>query len=227
MRQISAKIFGLKPVIIDCTPHTTLNDFATSLLLPHFQQQQQQQQRRDASPSSYFLSQPAVRPPSSTTLGSPSSAPPPGPHSSRIANVILARNLDRAPPAVQIQALELLRTRRIFTRTSVQAAPRQFLFVGVLASGGVGGRPEVEAGVTPHLNDMFYVAHWHDPEDGFPNLEEQEQEVEGSGRLGGLVEDSASSDTASTTSVVRKSWYEPEGEGPSGPEEAIFSEGVS
>lgn len=54
-----------------------------------------------------------------------------------IAPIILARNLDAAPRAVQIQALELLRTRRIFTRTSVQTAPKKaFLFVAVLARDG-------------------------------------------------------------------------------------------
>ncbi|KAI1635910.1 hypothetical protein F4809DRAFT_611810 [Biscogniauxia mediterranea] len=92
----------------------------------------------------------------------------------QIANVILAKNLDRAPKAVQIQCLELLRTRRLFTRTSVQTAPKQFLFVAVLGAdsigGGGGGR------LTKHLNDLFYIAHWHDPEDGFVHLEEQEEE---------------------------------------------------
>lgn len=104
---------------------------------------------------------------------------------SQIANCVLARNLDRAPQAVQIQALELLRTRRIFTRTSVQTAPKQFIFVPVLeaASGGT-------ARVTKHLNDFFFIAHWHDPEDGYVNLEEKDEEDE--------------SDTASTSSVLKR-----------------------
>lgn len=98
--------------------------------------------------------------------------------------MVIARGLDRAPRAVQIQALELLRTRRIFTRTAVQAAPKPFLLVAALEARS-GGR----ARVTPHLNDHFYIAHWHDPEDGFVNLEEEEQqqkEAEGAGAgLGG------------------------------------------
>lgn len=31
-----------------------------------------------------------------------------------------------------------------------------------------------EAHVTTHLNDFFAIAHWHDPEDGFVNLEEMD-----------------------------------------------------
>ena len=47
------------------------------------------------------------------------------------------------------------------------------------------------ARVTTHLNDFFFLAHWHDAEDGFPYLEE-----EGWG---------GDSETSSTESVVRRS----------------------
>jgi hypothetical protein len=82
-----------------------------------------------------------------------------------IANVIIAKNLDEAPRQVQIQALELMRTKRIYTRTSVQNAPKRFLFIALLA-GGEGPR------LTKHLNDYMFISHFHDPEDGFPNLED-------------------------------------------------------
>ncbi|GAW12705.1 hypothetical protein ANO14919_020750 [Xylariales sp. No.14919] len=91
----------------------------------------------------------------------------------QIANVIVARNLDTAPKAVQIQCLELMRTRRIFTRTTVQACPKQFLIVAVLGSESAG-----QARLTKHLNDHFYISHWQDPEDGFAHLEEREDERE-------------------------------------------------
>lgn len=82
-----------------------------------------------------------------------------------MANVIIAKNLDEAPRQVQIQALELIMMKRIYTRTSVQSAPKRFLFIAVLA-GGEGPR------LTKHLNDHMFISHFHDPEDGFPNLEE-------------------------------------------------------
>jgi hypothetical protein len=82
-----------------------------------------------------------------------------------MANVIIAKNLDEAPRQVQIQALELMRTKRLFTRTSVQNAPKRFLFIALLA-GGEGPR------LAKHLNDYMFISHFHDPEDGFPNLED-------------------------------------------------------
>ena len=82
-----------------------------------------------------------------------------------MANVIIAKNLDEAPRQVQIQALELMRTKRIYTRTSVQNAPKRFLFIALLA-GGEGPR------LTKHLNDHMFISHFHDPEDGFPNMED-------------------------------------------------------
>jgi hypothetical protein len=101
--------------------------------------------------------------------------------------VIVARNLDQAPKAVQIQALELLRTRRIFTRTSVQAAPKQFLFVPVLrTTRGCSGA------LNQHLNEYFFIAHRHHPDDGFPYLDEE-------------VDIGDDAETESTESVVKKS----------------------
>jgi hypothetical protein len=87
----------------------------------------------------------------------------------KIANVIIAKNLDEAPKQIQIQALELIRSRRIFTHTSVQNAPKWFLFIAVLA-GGDGPR------LTKHLNERIFISHFHDPEDGFPNSEDLEND---------------------------------------------------
>jgi hypothetical protein len=67
------------------------------------------------------------------------------------------------------------------------------------ASGG-------EARVTAHLNDFLYIAYWHDPEDGFVNLDEAD------------VNDA---DTASTGSVVKRG---PGEEGSSG--QPLISENV-
>ena len=111
----------------------------------------------------------------------------------RIANIIVAKNLDAAPKAVQIQCLELLRTRRLFTRTSVQTAPKQFLFVAVVGTdnsgGGISSGPNGVANrLTPHLNDFFYISHWYDPADGFAHLAEQEEEDIGAGADGHGVE---------------------------------------
>ena len=156
--QVAAKVFGLSHAVIDCSEHTSLDDFAHAILSV------------DASPTrsvspmlprqdSYFLNTPGfqsiARSPQTESFGENKS----------IANVIIAKNLDEAPKQVQIQALELMRTKRIYTRTSVQSVPKTFLFIALLA-GGEGPR------LTKHLNEHMFISHFHDPEDGFPNLEE-------------------------------------------------------
>ncbi|KAF4494718.1 hypothetical protein FAGAP_9129 [Fusarium agapanthi] len=181
LQLVATKTFGLTWVVIDCTPSTTLEDFASALLLGNAASPSSHSPTASRHPDSYFTSRPSMSHPR-TPL---SPLTPSGAFASRIANVVFAKNLDRAPQAVQIQALELLRTRRIFTRTSVQTAPKQFVFIPVLeaASGG-------EARVTAHLNDFLNIAYWHNPEDGFVNLEEAD---------GGN-----DADTASTGSVVKR-----------------------
>ncbi|KAI1214596.1 uncharacterized protein F4807DRAFT_403928 [Annulohypoxylon truncatum] len=213
LRLVASQTFHLSSTVVDCTPYTTLDDLAASIQLhppapppPPTPKPQQQLRtptprtpsasplRRRGTESSYFRGSPVVGNTTTgpSTTGIPStpshshghghqySSAAPHPHPPpQIANVILAKNLDRAPKDVQIQCLELLRTRRILTRTSVQTAPKQFLFVAVLESGGA-------ARLVPHLNDLFYVSHWHDPEDGFAHLEEEEaQERYRSGGGGG------------------------------------------
>ncbi|KAB5550967.1 hypothetical protein GE09DRAFT_156681 [Coniochaeta sp. 2T2.1] len=165
---IATKIFRLQPAVIACTPQTTLDDFASALLLPP-----------PAGPSATNSPTSTFRSPSplATRNGGPSSSYFYAGHSSSstaptIAPVILAANLDLAPKAVQIQALELLRTRRVFTRTSVHTAPKTFLFVAVVSDDRAGG--EGGQGLNRWLNDWFYLAHAHSPEeDGYPNLEEE------------------------------------------------------
>ncbi|KAI1135686.1 hypothetical protein F5Y05DRAFT_394174 [Hypoxylon sp. FL0543] len=200
LRLVASQTFSLQSAVVDCTPQTTLDDLAIAIQLPPPTPQplltprspgprtpSVSPLRRRGTENSYFRGYSA----SSTEKQYPTTATTPP----QIANVILAKNLDRAPKDVQVQCLELLRTRRILTRTSVQTAPKQFLFIAVLETGGA-------SRLVSHLNDLFYVSHWHDPEDGFAHLEE-EQGDDGNdfdGRKGG---ETASLDSAS--SVVRRS----------------------
>ncbi|KAH8599729.1 hypothetical protein B0O99DRAFT_610513 [Bisporella sp. PMI_857] len=170
---IAAKVFGLSHAVIDCSEHTSLDDFAHAILSVDGSP------GRSASPvrtrqDSYFLQsqafQPITRSPQAESFA----------ENKTIANIIIAKNLDEAPKQVQIQALELLRTKRIYVRSSVHHAPKRFLFIALLA-GGEGPR------LTKHLNEHMFISHFHDPDDGFPNIEE------------------AYGDGDSISSVVRKS----------------------
>ncbi|KAL7625789.1 hypothetical protein AAE478_005012 [Parahypoxylon ruwenzoriense] len=224
LRLVASHTFGLPSAVVDCAPHTTLDDFVSSIQIqpPHplttpstpgaakagahsspeyplqrrgtnssrfrgaHQQQQQQPQHAHHRQNSRSSNTHGNNASTSTNTyhhhhhHQTATTPP------QIANVILAKNLDHAPRTVQIQCLELLRTRRILTRTSVQTAPKQFLFIAVLGAGedspDDAPRANTSTGLVNHLNDFFYVAHWHDPEDGFAHLEEQEEEEERLGR---------------------------------------------
>lgn len=228
LQLIAEHTFGLKSAVVECSPYTTLEEFASSLLL--HPSNSSPVTTRSFSPyvtrtgqDSYFPTKNAHSHGHGQAQGQPTSpirpqhlpSSPLTPTSpihraspSQIANIILAKNLDQAPKAVQIQALELLRTHRIFTRTSVQTAPKTFMLVAVLGAESGG-----EARVTPHLNDFFYVAHWVDAdEEGFAHLDRddgasisssrlgQEAGKDGGGGSGG--KDDAS--IASTESVVKR-----------------------
>ncbi|CAI6341303.1 unnamed protein product [Periconia digitata] len=100
-----------------------------------------------------------------------------------IANIVVAKNLNKAIPLVQVQALELMRGKRNYTRTAVHAAPKPFVFIALNASGSIR--------LSTHLNDQFCISHKHLEEHGLPNLEElQDTEF-------------VSEDDASSSSVVR------------------------
>lgn len=47
----------------------------------------------------------------------------------------------------------------------MHSAPKRFLFIAVVTDAN-GPR------LTKHLNDYMFISHFHDSEDGFPNLED-------------------------------------------------------
>lgn len=156
-------MFGLSHCVVDCSEHTSLDDFANSILVNAPSPPISDSPARTRQ-DSYYLQKPAFRSISRSPVSESFS------DNRKMGNIIIAKNLDEAPKQVQIQAVELMRTKRIFTHTSVLSAPKRFLFIALVA-GGEGPR------LTKHLNDFMYISHFHDPEDGFPNLEDLEDDV--------------------------------------------------
>ncbi|KAL9061939.1 MAG: hypothetical protein Q9206_000202 [Seirophora lacunosa] len=118
----------------------------------------------------------------------------------RLPDIAILQNLNQADYAVQIQALEvssprakrpntsthldqLIRTKRIYTNSAVYAAPKGFC---MLIAQDAAGPP-----LNKHLIDHLFMSHYHDPEDGFVNLEAASEWIE--------------DDRSSSSSVVRKS----------------------
>lgn len=104
-----------------------------------------------------------------------------------IAEMIILTGLSSSTEHVQIQALEvrlpamgliwpwltlpqLLRTNRIFTHTAIYAAPRTFLVLFVKST--------TDGPFVHHLNNLIFISHYHNIEDGFANLEESSEWIE-------------------------------------------------
>ncbi|KAI9703168.1 MAG: hypothetical protein M1836_007733 [Candelina mexicana] len=117
-----------------------------------------------------------------------------------LAQVIITKNLNLASLQIQMQALELIRTKRIFTRTSFHTAPKRFLLIVLLSADKSSPR------LKSHLNEQIFLSHYHSSEDGFPNLESDYG--------------STADDVESLSSVVRKPAEE---SSKGGPREPIFS----
>ncbi|KAI9878614.1 MAG: hypothetical protein M1830_000381 [Pleopsidium flavum] len=190
LQLIVSKIYGLSCAVLHCSINTTIDDFGNAILVNNPVQQPildspsteavNQPSQSFHLESSYFLPQSES---TQSRSASRSSLPDTAQDIPNIANVVIARDLSSASSLVQIQALELIRTKRILSRAILHNAPKTFLVIALLSSSG----PKL----VDHLNDQIFISHYHDPEDGFPNLEEGSE---------WLVDDGAS-----TSSVVRKS----------------------
>ncbi|KAG6115129.1 hypothetical protein E4U14_001045 [Claviceps sp. LM454 group G7] len=142
------RVFQLTHVIIYCSPSTTPEDFASELLVYSM----------PPSPCSTDTPESIALQRNRLTAGS------------CIAHCIIAINFDLVPQIIQIQVLEMLRTKRILTRGAVLPVPQRFVFIPVMEADARGEVPRL----TPHLHHSFAMSHWHDPEEGYVNMEADE-----------------------------------------------------
>lgn len=103
-----------------------------------------------------------------------------------VKNVIIAKGFNFANQYVQVQAIELIYNRRMFSKTTVHVVPKTFLFLPIITVSSQHIR------LTHHLNDRIFISHYHAAEHGFANLEELDR--------------SAISDDRSSSSKQRLSW---------------------
>lgn len=154
LQAICAHTFGLETTTITCNAETTVDDLNEALLIENRDSSNEGTDRHGERHTSALNV-------GFTRMGRASSPSPSHDlETRRIADVVVAADLDVASASVQIQVLELLRTKRVFTRTSMHTAPKDFLFIGVMS------RPGMR--LTHHLNDMFCMSHFHAEEDGLP-----------------------------------------------------------
>ncbi|KAK0769513.1 hypothetical protein LTS16_006061 [Friedmanniomyces endolithicus] len=154
-----SETFGLQTAVVDCS-RTTVDEFSEAILVASDDDFGAVHGYRGSARSLGL-------PPGLPSSLANSSARTEGGNNTLddrlIADVVIATHLDLAGPSVQAQALELIRTKRIFTRTAMHTTSRDFLFV-VVAS-------KPDARLSHHLNDMFGMSYFHKEEDGFPHVE--------------------------------------------------------
>nr|POF18681.1 hypothetical protein CFP56_62189 [Quercus suber] len=163
LRLVCANVFGLRVATINCTSRTTVEVFNEQILVDGTDSFEDDLETRDGEKKSQITpataDSPGPRDGSHARFGSLSNYL----DDRRIADVVIATHLDHANLNVQTQALELLRTKRVFTRSAMHTAPKDFLLVAILSSS--------EARLSHHLNDMFAMSHIHAEGDGLPHLE--------------------------------------------------------
>ncbi|KAL4930954.1 uncharacterized protein BDV17DRAFT_289375 [Aspergillus undulatus] len=100
-----------------------------------------------------------------------------------VVDVVIARNFDYAPESIQLEALELMRSKKLTTASGVLEAPSRFLFVPVVIRDAGQVRPKLNA----HLIDNLLISHFHDSEDGYVYLEDDDWQSEGQESLSSVV----------------------------------------
>jgi hypothetical protein len=154
LQAVCTYTFGLETASFTCDARTTVDDLNEALLVESHGDSDEMEGLHD-NRSTAALGVGFSR------IGRSSSPSPSNDlESRRIANVVIVADLDMADTGVQVQILELLRTGRVFTRTAMHTAPKDFLFIGIMSRTG--------SRLTHHLNDIFCMSHFHASEDGLP-----------------------------------------------------------
>ncbi|KAF2838084.1 hypothetical protein M501DRAFT_1004913 [Patellaria atrata CBS 101060] len=181
LRLVAADVFGLSCTVLDCSETTSLDEFGNGVLVDFEAEDGGSMWKADDYERSQSYS--------GSQFASPRkriSSPGFNSFDSRqIADIVIAKNLNLAQHAVQIQALELIRGKRVFTRTAVHAAPKKFVFVALLSS-------EITVSLTSHLNDQFAISHFHATQDGLPNLEERASTTDDGGSISSVIRPTSS-----------------------------------
>ncbi|KAF2238994.1 hypothetical protein EV356DRAFT_528878 [Viridothelium virens] len=155
LQAITLNLFGLSCAVVNCTGDLSVDDFSNAILINSKDEDgSEHAPSRGFDEPSYFSAD-AGRTTFKRTSHSAGRLSTSLLDSRRVADVVIAKNLNLAHHHVQVQALELIRGKRIFTRTAVHAAPKRFLFIALVSSqvGGV---------LLNHLNDQFCLSHSFD-----------------------------------------------------------------
>ncbi|OQE31385.1 hypothetical protein PENSTE_c001G06529 [Penicillium steckii] len=163
---IASHTFELSFCIVDCTTSTTIGDLHNDILTSDARKNQQR--------PSYFRITSASSSNVSSYLGRPDQTKSPAPGTplggANVVSVVIAKNFNLVEEDVQVQALQLMRTRKLVTEGGTITAPDNFIFIPLV----VRESEQLEPPLRTHLIEHLLVSHFHVPEDGYKHVEEND-----------------------------------------------------
>ncbi|KAJ5832461.1 hypothetical protein N7474_000772 [Penicillium riverlandense] len=181
---IGLNTFDISYSIVDCASTTAIDDICSEILTPESRKSQGRPtgSRMNTETSSNLSSYKSLR--------ERSKSPIPGTHpdSSNVVNMVIAKNFNLISEDIQVQILELMRSRKLVTETAILNAPEDFLFVPLVVREGDQLHPPFKF----HLNDHLFISHFHDPGNGYVYLEDIDCLSDGEQSASSVIRKSAS-----------------------------------
>ncbi|KAL4868053.1 hypothetical protein BDV12DRAFT_107739 [Aspergillus spectabilis] len=118
----------------------------------------------------------------------------------KTVEAVIAKNFDYASESIQLEALELMRSKKLTTPSGVLEAPEHFLLVPVVARDSGQVRPKLVA----HLNDSLLISHFHDSDDVYAYLEDGQDWYSDGQSLSSVVHRTSGQDYNRHPSIERK-----------------------
>ncbi|OOQ85502.1 hypothetical protein PEBR_24961 [Penicillium brasilianum] len=165
---ITSRTFDLSYSIFDCSTETSIEDFYDEILTADARKGQER--------PSYFRLKTGSSSNLSTSMTprerdqSRSPAPRSTADGNNVVNIVIAKNFNLVDDDIQVQALQLMRTRKLATGSGMLNAPTGFLFIPVV----VRETDQLDPPLNTHLNEHLLVSHFYSWVDGFVYLEEDE-----------------------------------------------------
>ncbi|KAJ5697426.1 hypothetical protein N7488_011110 [Penicillium malachiteum] len=169
---ICSNTFDLSYTIVDCDSTTSIEDIHNEILTA------------DARKAQIRPPYPRGKTESSSNISSyitgqqdRSKSPIPILHSEEpnVVNIVIAKSFNVTNEDVQVQALQLMRARKLATEVGILQAPDDFLFVPLV----IRESDELQPPLKTHLRDQLFISHFHEPNDGYVYLEENEWLTDG------------------------------------------------
>ncbi|KAJ5315670.1 hypothetical protein N7476_005977 [Penicillium atrosanguineum] len=148
---VCSHTFDLSYSILDCSETTSIGDIQHEILTADARKSQER--------PSYFRLKTASS--SNLSLGmtprdrSKSPIPSLLPTDINVVNIVIAKDFNLVDDDVQVQVLQLMRSKNLVTEMGFLNAPEDFLFI-------------------PLVNEHLLISHFHNPSDGYVYLEEND-----------------------------------------------------